>query len=487
MRTAACLQYIPICWALTACAPVGPDYHRPEVFVPKQFVNATTVLLNSKSTEIRWWEAFNDRLLNELVEEGLRSNPDLRIATANLREARALRSESQFDLFPTVTANAFSTVIQRSQGIFGFRNGDFNLINTGFDATWELDFFGRIRRSIEARTAEAENFEAQRRDAIVSLVAELARNYFELRGTQHQMEVAKKNAGNQAATLKYTVARLNGGQGTALDTARAEEQLNSTLATIPPLESRIRRAIHRLAVLVGKTPGQLYSRLENSEPLPLAPAIVNISNPATLLQRRPDIRAAEQTLAATTASIGVVTADLFPRVTFVGNVALEARSFAGLGAAGGNTYSFGPSIRWAAFDLGRVWTQLKAVKARKESDLAFYEKTVLRALEETENSLVEFGQLQGRRNFYRSAVAAGEKATRLARLRYQDGVSDFLAVLDAERRLLESQDRLAQTETDTATALVAVYKALGGGWEWEYQAAAPSSTTAFNRKPSLPK
>jgi len=465
------LKPLLICLPLAACA-VGPDYHPPQFAAPAKFANATATAMTAQSTEIRWWEKFSDRTLNELVNDGLRSNPDLRIATANLREARAARLLSQFDLFPTVSLSASEKTLLRSKGIFGSATNpnSFDLLNTGFDATWELDFFGRIRRSIEAQTSETESFDAERRDAIVSLVSELARNYFELRGTQHQLFVARKNADNQAATLKYTKARLSGGQGTALDTARAEEQLNSTLAIIPPLESGIRRTIHRLSVLVGKTPEQLYGKLEPHAALPQAPKIIGIGDPAKLLQRRPDVRVAERDLAASTARIGIATADLFPRVTFVGNVALEARSFSGLGASGGDTYSFGPSIRWAAFDLGRVYTRIKAADAHAEASLALYEKTVLRALEETENALVEFSKLQQRRDYFRAAVTAGEKAARLANLRYQDGVSDFLAVLDAERRLLETQDQLAQTETETATALVAVYKALGGGWEWEKEA-----------------
>lgn len=462
------LIYLGACLALSACA-VGPDYQPPQAVAPKQFANASADGMTSKSVEIRWWEKFADKTLNDLVNDGLRANPDLRIATANLREARAARQLSQFDFYPTVTMSASEKSMLRSKGIFGGTTNpsSFDLLNTGFDATWELDFFGRIRRSVETQTAEMESFDAQRRDVIVSLVAELARNYFELRGTQHQLSVARKNADNQAATLKYTQARLNGGQGTALDTARAEEQLNSTMAIIPPLESSVRRSIHHLSVLVGKTPEQLYSKLETDAPLPQAPNIIGIGDPAKLLQRRPDVRVAERGLAAATAQIGVATADLFPRVSFVGNVALEARSFAGLGASGGDTYSFGPSIRWAAFDLGRVYTRIKAADAHAEGQLAVYEKTVLGALEETENALLEYGKLQQRRDYFRAAVTAGEKAAHLARLRYQDGVSDFLVVLDAERRLLETQDRLAQTETATATALVAVYKALGGGWEWE--------------------
>lgn len=463
------LFWIPVSLLMAACA-VGPDYQPPHFAAPATFANTTAAGISPQSTAIRWWEKFADPTLNNLVTEALRANPDLRIASASLLEARAARQLSQFDLFPTFNVIASDKEQVRSKGQFGTsfnRSANFNLISTGFDATWELDFFGRIRRGIEAQTSEAEAVENERRDVIVSLVAELARNYFELRGTQHQLTVARKNADNQAATLKYTQARLRGGQGTALDTARAEEQLNSTLAIIPPLTANIQKAIHRLSVLVGKEPTALKHQLETEAPLPQVPPLIGISNPAQLLQRRPDIRVAERGLAAATARIGVATADLFPRVTFVGTIALEARTLSGLGAMGSDTYSFGPAIRWAAFDLGRVYTRIKAADARAVGSLAFYEKTVLRALEETENALLVYGTLQQRRDYFRAAVAAGEKAAHLARLRYQDGVADFLTVLDAERRLLESQDRLAQTETETATALVAVYKALGGGWEWE--------------------
>jgi outer membrane protein, multidrug efflux system len=465
------LNMLALATALTGCTPLaGPDYHPPSAPAPQQFANALPVGMSADSTEISWWQVFNDAELNELVAEGLQSNPDLKIAMANLRQARALRFQTKFDLFPTVTASAAEKTQKFGNGQFGsgYKPGpEFDLLTTGFDATWEVDFFGRIRRSIEAQVSQTEATEAVYRDAIVSLVSELARNYFELRGTQHQLEVAENNAENQRATLKYTKVTLAGGRGTALDVARAEEQLNSTLASIPPLEGSIRHFIHRLAVLLGKTPEQLYARLEVKKPIPNAPNIVAIGDPKTLLQRRPDIRVAERNLAASTAKIGVVMADFFPRVTFNGSLSLQANTFVGLGASGSDSYSFGPSIRWAAFDMGRVYARMKVADAQVDADMANYQKTVLRALEETENALLDYGKLQVRRDYFRQAVASAEKSARLSRLRYKNGLFDFLAVLDAERRLLESQDRLAQTETETATALVAVYKALGGGWEWD--------------------
>ncbi len=453
---------------LAACM-VGPDYKQPQMRVSQKFANEYEKGLSTGEVETSWWRGFNDERLNRLIDLAIADNHDLRIATARLRQSRALRLETQFDLFPTVTSQASYTRERLSEAQVqeeGF-DRDIDLFNAGFDATWELDFFGRVRRSIEAAIAEVEASEAVRRDVIVSLLAEVARNYFELRGAQNQLEVARRNAENQKQTLELTIALLEGGRGTELDTSRARAQLNSTLATIPPLETAIKRAIYRLSVLVGQEPTALEAELSEPGNLPSLPKLVAVGTPEALLRRRPDIRFAERTLAAETARIGIATADLFPRITFTGSIALEAESFSGLGDSGSGTFFLLPRIFWAAFDLGRVRARIKAADASAEAALAQYEQTVLLALEETENALVDFGRQQVRQDLLRQSAEASEKAVELAQLRYRYGVADFLTVLDAERTLLEAQDQLAQSETSTATALVAVYKALGGGWEIE--------------------
>jgi multidrug efflux system outer membrane protein len=398
----------------------------------------------------------------------LRANNDQQATAAplRLREARALWSETEFDRFPTVTSQgSYSRERQSEVRAPGIRDRDLDLFNVGFDATWELDFFGRVRRSLEAVSADVEAQEASRRDVIVSLLSEIARNYLELRGAQNQLEVARRNAENQRETLNLTFAVLEGGRGTELDTSRAQAQLTLTLATIPPLETAIKAAIYRLGVLTGQQPTALEQELSEALPVPDLPKIVALGQSEDLLRRRPDIRIAERSLAAATARIGVAVADLFPRVTFVGSVALEAGSFSGVGSRGSDTFSFGPRIFWAAFDLGRVRARIRQADARAEGALAQYKRRVLIALEETETALVNLGRQQLWRDFLRESAQASDKATSLARLRYQYGVSDFLTVLDAERTLLQAQDQLAQSETNTATALVAVYKALGGGWQ----------------------
>jgi outer membrane protein, multidrug efflux system len=455
--------------SLVGCA-VGPNYKAPKTDAPAAFANGAQTNFSAGETAITWWRGFNDTELDQLVDHALAGNQDLRIATANLREARALRRQTQFDFLPTVTGKASYTDSQLSRAaLFNAPTPTRHeeLYDAGFDATWELDLFGHVRRSVQASTAEMQAAEASRRDVQVSLISEVARNYFELRGAQNELEVAHRNAENQTETLKITQARLDGGRGTELDVARARAQLNITLAGIPPLETTIAQAMHRLGVLAGRQPTALVAELKEPAPLPTLPPLVAIGSPETLLRRRSDVRAAERALAATTARIGVATADLFPRVTFNGSFAFEASRLSGLGKPGSDTWSFGPSITWAALDLGHVRARIQAADARAEAALAQYERTVLTTLEETENALVGFGREQARRDFLRESVAASETAARLARERYENGATDFLTVLDAERVLYEAQDQLAQSQTRTGTALVAVYKALGGGWETE--------------------
>jgi multidrug efflux system outer membrane protein len=481
MRTVDCLspqnemtarhprRWSPVLLALSlaACA-VGPDYQKPATDAGKSFENADQPEFKADGVESAWWKQFGDPKLSRLVELAVRNNWDLKTAEANLREARALFLEAGLELLPHVNAHGNYTSTRRSLDALNRRDfvpRDLKLYNVGFDAFWEVDIFGRLRRGVEAREAEIEAAEADRRDLIVSLVSEVARNYFELRGHQYQLAVARKNAENQAATLNLTRERLEAGIGTELDTARAKAQLDTTLATIPPIDSLIRQDIHRISVLTGQLPAALTAELLVPAPLPRAPELVHIGQPSDLLRRRPDIRAAERVLAGATSLIGVATADLFPRVTFVGTLALESSSFTGLGAAASEAYNFGPRITWAAFDLGQVYARIKAADARAEASLAQYEQTVLNALEETENALVIYNRARARQALLAQAADASQKAHQLAHMRFDDGVENFLTVLDAELRLLEDQRQLAQSETATATAVVALYKALGGGWE----------------------
>ena len=459
---------------LSACA-VGPDYQQPKVDLPQSFANAAHPEFSGHDVEVGWWKSFNDPQLTTLVEQTLNHNYDMQVARANLGEARALYLEAGLNLLPQVSAHGNYTDTLRSTASMNNRSyvpRGLHLLNTGFDAFWEVDFFGRVRRNVEAVDDEVEAQQASLRDIGVSLIAETARNYFELRGLQKQLQVAEKNAENQTFTLALTQKKLDNGRGTLLDVSRALAQLETTKATIPGLKTAIARAIHRLGVLTGKLPEALIEKLSQPSALPATPKNIAIGNPGQLLRRRPDIQIAERTLAAATARVGVAVADLFPRVTFVGTIALEGATVGGMTTPGSDSYSFGPKISWAFLDMGRVYARIKAAAARAEASLAQYQQAVLIALEETENALVTYNQERIRRAALATAAAASEKANQLAHLRYEAGVADFLTVLDTELRLLQDQSELAQSETATATAWTAVYKSLAGGWEQAPETAA---------------
>ena len=477
---------------LASCA-VGPNYHRPDVKVAEKFEGAAqpppsqtgttqAATYSQEAAVAQFWTQFNDPTLNTLISEALEANHDLRIAYARFTEARAARRLSQFDIAPTITASGGYTEQKyaRDQAVVP-GGGTIKLYDAGFDAVWELDFFGQIRRSIEASRAEAQSAEASLRDAQVVVTAEVARTYFELRGQQSQLDVARRNAENQRATLDLTNARLDAGRGTELDTSRAQAQLSATLATIGPLEAAVARSIHRLSVLTGREPTALTASLSSPQDLPPLPQVIAVGNPADLLRRRPDIQASERALAADTARIGVAVADLFPHVTFTGSVGYAASASGALGDSGTGTRLIAPGISWAAFDIGRVRARIAASRARADASLAGYEKTVLGALEETEDALVTHARSRERLEHVADSARASAVAARLARARFDGGIVDFLEVLDTERTQLEAEDALAESRADTATSLIAVYKALGGGWQ---QAPLPRMTPVAAATPT---
>lgn len=457
-------------WALAALLSsgcvVGPDYRSPETRVEAGFSTRDTALSSEAAEVARFWTVFQDPALDRLIGEALAANHDLRIALANLDEARALRGLSRYDLLPTLTTSGGYTRQRQSKDqLLPGSERSSELIDAGIDAFWELDLFGRVRRGVEASSADLAASEANLRDAQVLVAAELARTYFEWRGALDQLAVAQANASNQRATFEVTQIRLDAGRGTELDTRQAQAQLSTTLATIPSLEVQVAQSLHRLAVLTGRSPQANPAPAGAERAWPELPALVPVGSPADLLRRRPDIRSAERALAAATARVGVATGDLFPRVSFTGSLGYAAATGSRFGDTGTDTYFIGPGISWAALDLGRVRANVRASEARTEAALAVYEQTVLRALEETENALVSYTRARTRYGHLREAAEASAEAARLARARYDGGIADFLQVLDAERVQLEAEDRQSQSRTETATTLIAVYKALGGGWE----------------------
>ncbi len=441
---------------------------RPQTPVAAQFAGAEPDVYTNQQTQVEFWKQFDDPTLDQLVSDSLRANYDLRIAVGRLVQSRALRNQSEFDLAPTVTAsggyNKQRTPEVEDPPPFG---GAYTtkFYDAGFDATWELDFFGGVRRNVQARNAELRGEVANLHDAQVSVIAEVARNYFELRGEQTQLAVARANVENERQVLQLAEAERTAGSGTDLDVARAQAQLSTTLSTIGPLEAAVSRSIHRLGVLTGRDPDALTGVLSAPHELPPLPHIVPVGSPADMLRRRPDIRSAEQNLEASTDLVGVAISNLFPKVTFTGSFGFAAAAPGGFGTAASRTYGIGPGIYWPAFDLGRVHEQIAGARAGAVIALDQYHGTVLNALEETEDALVTHARDRDQLEHAEDAASASATAARLAKIRYQGGLVDFLSVLDAERTQLQAENALAQDRTEAATSLIAVYKALGGGWE----------------------
>lgn len=452
--------------ALLAGCAVGPDVVAPSTSVAADYAASVEPAYASDAQLVQFWERFDDPALGALIEQALAANHDLRIALANLNEARALLRQSRLELAPIVTAGAgYTEALASADQAAGDRDArSSELYGAGFDAVWELDLFGRLRRNLEAGRATELARRADLHDVQLSVVAEVARNYFELRGGELELAVARRNADNQRQTLGLAQARFDAGSGTEFDLARAQAQLSSTLAILPAIQTRVAAARNRLAVLTGRAPEAAQS-IPETDAMPPLPRLVQVGKPEHLLRRRPDIRAAESRLAAATARIGVATADLFPRVQLIGEIGFAVADLDDAGHSPGETYAFGPSISWAAFDLGRVHARIQQSEAQADGALAVYERTVLLALEETENALVAYANARRELDHLAGGVEAGARAVALAHVRFDNGATGFLDVLDAERTQLEAEARLAQARTVAATRLIALYKSLGGDWE----------------------
>ncbi|WP_426043478.1 efflux transporter outer membrane subunit [Caulobacter sp. DWR3-1-2] len=448
---------------LSACA-VGHDYKTP-VTAPVVLQNAPAATYSAAQPEADWWKLFGDPVLDGLVSQALAGNLDLKVAVARVDEARALFKDARLDQLPRVTASGgYQKSDQQQPGSNGDRvEGE--TYTGGFDAGWEIDLFGRVRRGVESARAEAGAAKADLRDAQVTIAAEVARNYLELRGAQARLAVANRNLETQRETVRLTKVRYDAGAGSPIDVASAQARLNATEAVIPALITAEKRANYRLCVLTGQRPGALNATLvvQNAEVTPLITALP-IGDATDLLRRRPDVQAAERRLAAQTAKVGVATADLFPRVRVTGFIGFLSGSAGGFGNSASKAWSVAPTVSWPPLDLGGAHQRLKAAQARNDASLAIYDQTVLGALEDLENALVGYRQQQAQLVSLTNQAAASRRAAELARIQYKEGGIDFLVLLDAERTLLAAEDSLTVAETGVNTNVVAIYKALGGGW-----------------------
>jgi NodT family efflux transporter outer membrane factor (OMF) lipoprotein len=472
--------------ALVSGCAIGPNYHQPPVHAPTHWSEPLAGgETNAGTATAEWWKNFHDPELDSLVERAVRSNLDLRVAQARVREARAQYGIASADLWPTVDGSgSYSRSRQsKNQPILGsepipasvpFEN---NVYQAGFDASWEIDVFGGKRRAVEAAGAQVSASEFGRRDVLLTLLGDVARNYIDLRGYQQRLAIANENIESQEKSLAITRDRFSKGLASDLDVQQASTVLATTCAEVPTLESSIQTAMHRLEVLIGQQPGNLQAELTQVSPIPAQPPQVPVGLPSELLLRRPDVRQAERQLAAATANIGVAKSDLFPKFYLTGAAGLQSISANDWFTGNSQFWSIGPTMQWRIFDAGRIRANIKVQNARQEQALASYEQTMLTAFEEVENGLVLYAKEQVRRRSLQDAVVSSQKSLETANKLYASGLTAFLNVLDAERSLYQAQDALVQSDRTISANLISLYKSLGGGWEIEPNAQAVAQAT----------
>lgn len=452
------------------------------VFACSNFKSADTVLSSASLPDIteeftmprqttteapasQWWTQFGDSELSHLISESLKNNHSIRIAQASLEEARALLRNRKYDYIPTVEANISGTRQRQSSDFVAASESRINTVySEGFEAQWELDLFGRVRNGVRLSQTQVAINEADLSAAQVSVVAEVANAYISLRSNQYLLSVAKQNIEIQQQSLALVARLTQAGSADELSMAQAIAQKELTEASIPALKAQINISLNRLSVLTGSKVPKLKENLSNPQPLPNLPASFSIGTPKDLLRRRPDIRRAEQNLAASVAQYNIRVAELYPSIGFSGGLGFAASDFSRLGEANTSTFLFSPSIHWAAFNLGRVRSQIAAADANTNARLAEFEYQVLTALEETDNCLQSFSREEERRNSLQQAAHASAKAVSLSIKKFEYGSTDYISVLDAQRSHLDIQTQLAKSDAQVLFNIIAIYKSLGGGW-----------------------
>lgn len=413
-----------------------------------------------------WWTEFNDPILDTLIEKARKNNLSINSAIANYFASRAYLKESKLDRFPTVTANGDFTRTRLGENVFvQGSNPKFNTYNGSLDAFWETDLFGRVSNRIKGAYANEQLSYTDMQAIYVSIFADVATAYLELRGTQYLLDIANRNLKGQEETYELTVKLSTNGTSNSLDVARALTQLENTRATIPPLKARLEALKNRISILTGEVPGGLEPKILNTKPLPSLPSTVAFGDVNELLRRRPDVRRAEAALQVQIAKYNLSVAELYPKVQFGGSLGFSAIDFSNFGNKSSFTWSIMPTISWAAFNLGKVKQQINREDALTLAAFNEYEQTILRGLEEIKTAMSNYSTELERREILRISSAASAEAADIAKQRYNAGLDSFLDYLSADNTLLVSENLLANSEISAATSLVSIYRALGGGWE----------------------
>ena len=528
------MKVSPVVFAamLVGGCTLGPNFQEPSLFAPGTWFASrpkpppAPSQVVAEPVDPAWWRSFNDPILTELEEQVARSNLNVRLATVRLAESRLQRGVTAADEYPDLNGNASytrqkisdrgvigliggggstggtgstsssgSNLGTSSNGLSGTNGGiptsvtsggtggpgvhvpSFNLFQTGFDSSWEVDLWGRVRREVESADANIDVSAETRRDMLVTELSELARDYITLRGQQRDLQIARDTLASEQDSLRITQERQSGGLTTGLDVANASAQVGTTGAQIPQLEAQAATTINAISLLLGETPGALTAKLAEAKPVPPVPPAVPVGLPSELARRRPDIREAEARLHSATADIGQAEADFFPKVTLSGSIGVQAVQFKNLGNVGpfgALQYSGGPSISIPIFEGARLKYTLELRKAQEQEAAVSYQQTVLQAFHDVDNALTNYSAEQLRREQLARAVDQARRALSLARQQYVQGLSTFLEVLTAQRTVLEAEQSYADSTTTISTNLVALYKALGGGWETNFPRGSPA-------------
>jgi multidrug efflux system outer membrane protein len=470
IRNLSRLSWIPLILIMTGCATVGPDYVRPDTSLSTTWHSELKGGLiageMNPQTLATWWSTLNDPELSSLIDLAVSGNLDLKKSKARVREARARRGIAKAGLFPTLDATGSATWTESSNNTGTNRTSETSdLYTASFDAGWEIDIFGGVRRSVEAAEADVGASQEDLRDVLVSLLSEVAVNYIDLRKFQSLLAIAEGNLVSQNETYQLTLWRYQAGLSDEISVQQARYNVEQTRAQLPTLRTGKEEALNRIAVLLGEQPGNVHSLFDQQLPIPVIPRKLAIGVPADVLRNRPDVRRAERELAAQTARIGVAIADLYPKFTLSGSIGFETLKMSALPTSQTWSLGDGPGITWAIFKGAAIRQNIEAQSALQEQALFKYEAAILTALEDVENALVAYGEEQNRRDSLQEAAQAAQKAVELAKYKYQSGLTDFYNVLEAERSLLTFQELLAQSNGTVASNLVRLYKALGGGWK----------------------
>ena len=452
---------------LSGCATVGPDYAPPKPTMPEAWNTPIDPALKTRETLVlEWWKLYNDPLLTQLVTEASQGNLGLKEAVARVDEARAQLGIALGEEVPTLDAKGSIGRYRTSKNNYGLGKTDTQYA-PGISASWEIDLFGRIRRSVEAAGASFQATQEDRTNVMITLYSNVALTYLNIRTYQARLAAASSNINSQKQVMDLTRSKFKYGLATSLDVAQAERVLASSEAAVPPLRIELSKAINTMAVLLGRQPGALYTALSTPQAIPLPPAMVTMGMPVDLLRQRPDIRKAERQLAAQTARIGVAKADLYPSLSLTGTFGYESINTNDLFEPASNVFTFGPSLRWNIFSANTIRNKVKAQDAVARQYMLRYESTVLNALSEVENALRSYVEDRVRLDALKRAVDASRRSVELSTQLYQQGLVNFQDVLDAQRDQFSFENDLATAQGNSAANFVRLYTALGGGWNPE--------------------